>query len=395
MGKSEILNFFNNYWGIFLVLIYLINIVLVIYFNPMNVVSNYTRITTFFILFAGFFNLILFYYFNYNQKSVSSDVLGYLYIFGKYISIAVVFYGLIYAIFYYVVFTPWPLTIIATILNALIIIGLVALAYKFIGAKAKSSLPEPKSKTAKILDLLKQIILYIPCLLIDLVNYIKHQYNITTKTEWIILLIEIVLIGLRFALPYFYSLLHNTGGKLVAQGPFYLNNAKDLGVFQNKKQPVSASKKLDFNYNYAISTWLWINPQPDSTSDAYSRSTSLLNYGDILKINYDKNKVVILASSTENTDESEMGPNETVKIIDIKNFPYQKWNNIVMNYDGGTLDIFINNHLVASTINITPVLYNSKVVSGSKDGIHGGIRDLVYYDKVLNKNDIYSIYTMG
>ena len=86
--------------------------------------------------------------------------------------------------------------------------------------------------------------------------------------------------------------------------------------------------------------------------------------------------------------------NNQIKIYELKNVPYQKWNNIIFNYDGGTLDIFINNKLVSSTINITPIMYYNIVTSGATNGINGGIKDIIYYDKVLSKNDIYSIYSI-
>ena len=72
----------------------------------------------------------------------------------------------------------------------------------------------------------------------------------------------------------------------------------------------------------------------------------------------------------------------------MKNIPYQKWNNFVFNYSGGTLDIFINGKLVSSNINITPVMYYDKMTAGATNGIYGGIRDIVYYDKVLSRGQI-------
>jgi len=35
--------------------------------------------------------------------------------------------------------------------------------------------------------------------------------------------------------------------------------------------------------------------------------------------------------------------------------------------------------------------YN-KVISGSPNGIHGGIKNILYYDKVLSRNEVHAIY---
>ena len=156
------------------------------------------------------------------------------------------------------------------------------------------------------------------------------------------------------------------------------------------------SKKFPYNYNYTISSWIWINPQPASTSDAYNRSTTLLNYGDILKINFNKNKIEILAATTENNNKKDKHHinNKIINVCKIKEFAYQKWNNIILNYSGGTLDVFINNKLISSTENISPILSHNKVTCGSSNGINGGIKNIVYYDYNLSKFKIYAIYNL-
>ena len=78
-----------------------------------------------------------------------------------------------------------------------------------------------------------------------------------------------------------------------------------------------------------------------------------------------------------------------------KDFNYQKWNHILINYSGGTLDVFINDDLVASRMNITPIMYNNRVTAGSNNGIQGGIKDIVYYDKALTRNDVTAIFSKG
>ena len=42
--------------------------------------------------------------------------------------------------------------------------------------------------------------------------------------------------------------------------------------------------------------------------------------------------------------------------------------------------------------NITPILKPHRVFAGQNNGIHGGIKDIKYYDRSLNNNEINSIY---
>ena len=86
--------------------------------------------------------------------------------------------------------------------------------------------------------------------------------------------------------------------------------------------------------------------------------------------------------------------NKFIKIVKIDELLYQRWNNIIINYFGGTLDIFLNNELIVSKINITPILLANKIISGSKNGIHGGIKDVIFIKNTLTQSEIESIYKM-
>lgn len=70
----------------------------------------------------------------------------------------------------------------------------------------------------------------------------------------------------------------------------------------------------------------------------------------------------------------------------------QRWNNIIINYHGGTLDIFINGKLIKSKINVVPYINNTALTIGKNDGINGDICNLIYYKSPMSKSDIYRMY---
>ena len=207
---------------------------------------------------------------------------------------------------------------------------------------------------------------------------------------WIFFLVVIIL-GLL--IPFLYKKYGNRDGKVLLDKPVNLNKETDLGIFQNIDPTTTnintSDKEFPYKYNYAVSCWIWINSNSTSTSSAYNKSTTLLNYGDVIQINMNKNKIEILALTSDNNEEN---MNKLVTVYEDKKILYQKWNNFIINYSGGTLDIFLNNKLVASKPNITPIMSYSKVTAGFPNGIYGGIKDIVYYDKVLSRNKIHSIY---
>ena len=84
---------------------------------------------------------------------------------------------------------------------------------------------------------------------------------------------------------------------------------------------------------------------------------------------------------------------ESNKVVyESSDFLLQKWNHIFINYDGGTLDVFINNDLVSSSPSVIPYMRNDLIYSGIDNGIHGGISNVVYFDEVLDKNEISILY---
>jgi hypothetical protein len=76
------------------------------------------------------------------------------------------------------------------------------------------------------------------------------------------------------------------------------------------------------------------------------------------------------------------------------NFLLQKWNNIIINYNGGTMDIFLNGTLVKSSIEVLPYHTYDNLVIGENNGIKGGICNIVYFKRVLNSSEIYLLYNL-
>ena len=306
-------------------------------------------------------------------------------------------FGLIFSIIFIVFlisvlgiqyFDPSPSTTggTALVLNIFLMFGVLAFFIKLVRGKKKLH------DNNTIWSLIKNVILFIPCLMIDVIEFLKYQYNITTSTHWIILAIDIGILLAKDKLPKIKSFLFDVGGKQLLKEPVYLNELKHIASYNDLvPQPKidddhkPHSKEPKFNYNYALSMWIYINPQPPSTSSAYTRFTQLFNFG---------NKPLISYNSMLNTFKITMqqGKEKQEVIYESKDMPLQKWNNFVINYNGGTLDIFINGELVVSKPGVVPYMRFDKLEVGELDGIHGGICNVKYYNDALSKGMIKSIF---
>jgi len=264
----------------------------------------------------------------------------------------------------------------------LIIIGILGIIYLIFKPTFERMFRKPKES----LSLIMNLIFYIPCFLIDFIEFVKVQWKITTKPILILLFLEIILIGFNFLIPYVFSFLISHDGTHLLDNPIYLNNLKTLGTFENLHVPTDGSEP-NFKYHYSLSAWFYINPQPPNTRPAYTRYTNILNYGDKPSIEFNglKNTLRVQVKTSDNN---------IVTLYTQESVPMQTWNNIVINYDGGTMDVFLNGKLVSSKPNIAPYMTYENINVGADNGIEGGICNVVYYNKTLTKGDIEMSYKL-
>ena len=168
--------------------------------------------------------------------------------------------------------------------------------------------------------------------------------------------------------------------KILLNKPIYLSKKKSLGSYESIGSRVGA-----FNYNYAVSAWVFMHDQPPSLRASSTKFTNILNYADKPKIQFkpSENKLRIIMSNSIDKENI---------VYETTDFPIQRWNNIVINYSGGTLDIFINGKLKSTTENIVPIMTYDGIDVGEDNGLSGGICNVVYFPQPLSLNKITEFY---
>ena len=63
-----------------------------------------------------------------------------------------------------------------------------------------------------------------------------------------------------------------------------------------------------------------------------------------------------------------------------------------MNYNGGTMDIFLNGELVSSTPNVVPYMKKAGMTIGQDKGLVGGIRDVDHSYQLFNSYGVKMVY---
>jgi len=291
--------------------------------------------------------------------------------------------------------------IVSFILNLFLVLIILTLIYRTIYAK----FPVGNTKKNAFFEMIINVLFYIPCLFSGVFDYLfTNIKTAATKTAeetardkgslWL-LFIAIGLIASLFILPKLNKKVAIQGGNQLVNEPVNINTKYNLASYEE------LNGTIDPDYQYAISFWLYIESHPPSTNPSYTKNASILNYGGKPHVVYNAstNTLTITMSQQqlkENTKNKLLDFDENGnRIIYVEtNFPLQKWNNIIINYNGGTLDIFMNKKLVKSSIGVIPYITNDILTIGQDNGINAGMCNLIYYTKPLTNNEIYITYNM-
>ena len=295
--------------------------------------------------------------------------------------------------------------------------------------------------------LILNTLLYIPCLLVTVINYIGQLIGIvpgvpSTSTaftppkpfEYKMLVLSLVLLGSYFT--WFFLGKQFVKSKYLKQGgQQYVNQPIQTDVLTNIASYQTLSGNDKFNYQYALSFWFYLDSFPPSTNSSYLKVVPILSYGENPTIKYSSVNNTLYITVKQKTDETpvvdyiqeneiEIKP-ETVekwnsiqeKINDaiekVKEMPFgndvdadghriiykhpdvqlQKWNHIVLNYNGGTLDVFYNGKLVKSAIEVVPYMTFDMLTVGTDNGISGNVANLIYFKQPLDILTINTLYT--
>ena len=396
--------FYSNKWyyGLVELLQYGIFILLIYKYNPFNITNNHPAFTNLLVLFVSFLYVALFYFLKERGTGAAGTSAGagtstagtsagtaplesvFLIKTIKTLGAFVVFVFLTLGIMW--LFKH--LSILTTLLHHGLLVLIILVVTGIIYILCKPVINNLNTKQVSWVSFIINLIIFVPCLLEQFMLYIKNQYHLTTKPVWMLLMCEIFLIAVWFIVPLLFHIMTTHDGKQLLDEPIYLNNERTLGTFENLHNG-DINKNGKFNYHYSLSSWIYINPQPPNTSSAYTRYTSLLNYGNKPNIQYNGklNSLRVMAQTGKGT-----GIGDLVEVFETKTIMYQKWNNIVINYDGGNMDVFLNGELVGSKPNVAPYMTYENIVAGSEDGIQGGIKNVMYYNSIMKASTILFMY---
>lgn len=379
-----------------MLIIFLMYLGLVVYIytkQPYQVVSDNKSIFLFLFLFIGFALLSLL------VMGLEAFV-PFITSFVKYTIIIGIAIGLIMAVLHVYTNVPIIANTVLFILNIAILVGILAMIVRFIGAESPNYISGPPTWSS----LLFKIVIYLPCMCLNLADYFRGELKLAQR-QWtyvILLFFEIAFVALLFLLPKIFDAVVNHNGEVILDKVLPLNEKSEpfdiTTPNSDNSTTVSLTPSLADNvktntphYSYGISAWFYIHPEPPKNS--YSPADdgiSILNFatdsnGGAPQVFFNpKTNQLVISVQTET--------NNTVKVDVPNQILLQRWNHLFVNFNNsGIMDLFLNGHLESSTPNIIPKLPKTLIV-GSPGGIYGQLCNVVYYKDVVGSQGVSWIY---
>ena len=283
------------------------------------------------------------------------------------------------------------------ILNLLLVVAICAMIYKTINTQ----IPQGNAQKNALFSVVLNTVFYVPCIFNNGFDSIMSVFigNYDSNTTGYLALsgLIVMLLAIYFLYPVLYNKINLQGGKQLVNAPMPINTSQDYGTYE------TLNDENQYDYNYAISFWFYIDALPPNTSSAYKTYTSLLNYANKPNVLYnaEKHKLIItikqkdLQATTDNKFiQFVEGDTDTRVLYENNNVLLQRWNNIIINYNGGVLDVFMNGELQQSNVGVVPYYTLDALTIGNNDGIVGKICNVVYFNKSLSHDNMFYLYNM-
>jgi len=284
---------------------------------------------------------------------------------------------------------------VSLLLNLLLVIVVLGLIYKTINVQ----IPSGNSKKNSFFTLILNTLFYIPCLFSGIFDSIGKfavgEYNASSMGSILMLMLAIIILIIYFTMPSLFNTFNLQGGKPLVNKPVYTDSEYSLGTYQE------LNGSDDYDYQYAISFWIFLDAAAPNTNQSYTKYTSLLNFGGKPNVLYNGSTHTLMITMQQkdfkkvtNNKLIDFDENENRILYKNDNILLQKWNNILINYNGGILDIFLNGELVKSDLGVVPYYTIDNLTIGQDNGIKGGICNVVYFSRAINSSNIYYLYNM-
>jgi len=299
-----------------------------------------------------------------------------------------------------------PLSIIKLILSIIVTLAIIGVVLKYVEMTdlyAESS----------VLQLFINVCFYLPCLFVNIIDLaVLRTGGSPSRDSIIVLIIMIAVYALYFGFPLFNKWRKSQRGMPLLTDAVNLGKQITVATYDDITQfmsgiatdvsnkisskesfvsstdasgnsttpdPVAPSSNTpDLHYHYGISFSIFMD-----INDPRDNNISILTFGGKPSVLYNpsKNNFIVAVNDPQTEEKPEI-------VYETTDLPLQKWNDIIINYDSGIFDVFVNSELKMSKHVNVPFMRYDTITVGQDDGINGGIRNVAFYREPINVDEV-------
>jgi hypothetical protein len=301
------------------------------------------------------------------------------------VSILFVFILAIYG--FYQIKSPESVLFAKYALYGLVVLGLIvglAIVYKF----AIRYIYGMRGWVAAVV----QFIFFIPCLLLDFVEFVKQELNIAPKTVYVLFGFEILIIASYFLVPYLFSAKPKPTTDVILNEPVFLNYETRVADYKtliiDNKSEFQITQKHQFRVNFAVSFWAYLNTSTIPVPVTIFRIGPSIGTRGRPCLKFENGKYAFYLGNNIDV------PQYTLEL------PIQKWNHIVISYNDGNANLFINGNLEKTyKLDSDDIIQYSEqdvIVVGSNHSKNnvGAICNVRYHKSPIRQYDVIKEYNL-
>ena len=168
----------------------------------------------------------------------------------------------------------------------------------------------------------------------------------------------------------------------------------------NEEQTISAAKLKNStnSYDYTYSMWFYVddwNYKFGQDKILWERQDEEGKAGPSVSLGKMQNDITISMACYPTTSNPQLQDNLHTCVV--KNFPLQKWVNLIISLQGQTLDVYIDGKLQKTCVleGVVKVNKEEDVKVTPAGGFSGWTSNFQYWDKASNPQEAYNIYRKG
>ena len=235
-----------------------------------------------------------------------------------------------------------------------------------------------------------QFIFYIPCLLLEFIEYLKSELKVAPNTTYILFAIELAIILAYVLMLRLSKYIPKSTTKTLLNEPVFLNNvtvladSSTLAIEPTRETAIATN--LNYRANYSVSFWAYVN-QPTEPVTLFLLGDANDQLTGKPRVMYENGQYVFYLTTKP-------GSNPQFKI----QLPTQKWNHFVISYDENKVNVFVNGNL-EKTHKLTeqPAYTNHDSISvgtNIENKNVGAICNVQYYTVPVGQYEVISEYNL-